>query len=450
MTAQQPPEFPDPASPGGTPSLHDAVEANDVPLVRLLLERGADPAGGHTLWHAAAHPDHECLRLLIDHGASVRGTGVLAGVIGRDDVEGVRILVAAGADPGRPHPAATAPIGLLSDMTENPLTLAAQRDSAAVVAVLLEAGADPDAPCRDGRSPVRAAVRRGRPDVAALLLRHGARDDVDDADRFLGACARADRSQAEALLARRPDLVERLSGEDRAAIVDVAEAGDAAAVRLMLDLGLPSGARRGMDGAAALHAAAYFGRAEVVRLLVEAGADVEQLDGQWESTALCWAAVGSGEQRRAGRPDDWLATVRVLLAAGASTRGAWVDTKPPSDEVGALLRSAGEVEAPERDRSTVDQAVLRQVGERLRTAFETSDADLFGTLLHPDVRWGGGPRGCWNRDQVLDWYRVLRARVGPVAVREVVVHDDAVELGLSGDRSQTFRVEDGLIVEIRG
>jgi hypothetical protein len=30
------------------------------------------------------------------------------------------------------------------------------------------------------------------------------------------------------------------------------------------------------------------------------------------------------------------------------------------------------------------------------------------------------------------------------------VHEDAVELFLPGDRSQTFTVADGLIVEIRG
>jgi len=432
--------------------LHDAVEAHDVPLVRQLLERGADPNDGHTLAHACAHTDPECIRLLIEHGARVSGTGVVAGLIVRGDVESVRLLVAAGADPGRPHPPGSAPAGLLPDMTENPLTAAAQRDSAAVVEVLLAAGADPNAPCRDGRSALRAAVRRGHPAVAAALLRHGARDDVDDVDRLLGTCARSDRAEAEALLARRPGLVERLTGEDRAAIVDVAESGDVPAVRLMLELGFPAGAVRGIDGAAPLHAAAYFGRADVLRLLVERGADVEQPDGQWHSTPLCWAAVGSGEQRQSGRPEDWVRTVRALLEAGASTRGAWVATKPPSEEVGAVLLAAGADpdEPPDEERPVADPAQLRRIGERLQGAFETGDVEVLASLLDPEVRWGGGPRGCWNRDQVLDWYRVLRDRLGPVRVDEVVVHDHGVELRLPDDRSQTFRVVGGLIVEIHG
>jgi hypothetical protein len=104
----------------------------------------------------------------------------------------------------------------------------------------------------------------------------------------------------------------------------------------------------------------------------------------------------------------------------------------------------------EDERAHADPALLRQIGERLRAAFETGDADLLGSLLHPDVRWGGGPRGCWRRDQVLEWYRVLGERLGPVQVSRIAVHEDAVELLLTGDRSQTFTVADGLIVEIRG
>jgi ankyrin repeat protein len=437
-----------------TTSLHDAVEANDVALVRLLLERGADADDGHALSHAVEHRDHECLRLLIEHGARVQSTGALSSLVGRDDVEGVRILLTAGADPGRPHPAVPAPAGILPDMTENPLPAAAQRDSAAVVEALLEAGADPDAPCRDGRSPLCAAARRGAGEVVAVLLGHGARDDVEAADRFLGACARADRADAERLLAQDPGLVMRLTDEDAAVVVAAAESGRAEAVRVMVELGFPLDARRGSDGAAALHAAAYMGRADVVRLLIDGGADVERRDGQFDSTPLCWAAVGSGERPRGEWPADWAATVQVLLAAGASTAGAIVETKPPSADVAALLRPTGKPEPAPPPEPAADPALLDEIARRLRVAFESGDAELLESLLHPDVRWGAGPRACWNRAQVLEWYGVLRDRRGSVHVTRTRARGDEVVLRLSGEghgeRSQTFRVAGGSIVEIRG
>jgi ankyrin repeat protein len=435
-------------------SLHDAVEANDVALVRLLLERGAEP-DRHVVEHAAWHTDHQCLRLLIEHGAQVRGTGAMSDLIGRDDPQGVRMLIAAGADPGRPNPAGSAPAGLLSDLTENPLPAAARRDSAAVVEALLEGGADPDGTSRDGRSALRGAVRRGRPEVAAVLLRHGARDDVEAVDRLLGACARADRAAAEALLARHPDLVARLGDDDGALLVDLAESGDAVSVRLMLDLGFPPDTRRGPDGGAALHAAAYMGRADVVRLLIAHGADVECRDRRWRSTPLCWATVGSGERPPGRHPADWPATVLALLETGASIGDAWVETKPPSEEVAALLRSRG-VDGPpqEQPSPTVDPALLGRVAEGLRLAYETGDLELMRSLLDPDVRWGGGPRSCWNRGQVLEWLGVLRDRIGPTPVREVLARGDTVELRLDvpglGQRSQAFRVEGTAVVEIQG
>jgi ankyrin repeat protein len=443
----------------GSP-LHDAVTVNNPALTRLLLERGANPNDGESLYHAVFHSDHECLRVLIEHGATVNGTNALPALIGRGDVEGVRIFLDAGADPGRPHPPGSAPAGHLPDMTNDPLALAAQKDSAAVVEALLVAGADPDARCRDGRSALRAAVRRGRTDVAELLLRHGARNDVEEIDRFLGACSRADRAEADELLARHPGLVDRLSEEDRAVIVDTAEIGSPAAVRLMVDLGFPIDVQRGMDGATALHASAYGGRTDVVRLLIAGGADLERRDLQWHSTPLCWATVGSGERPGVEPDADWVATVQTLLDAGASAGDALVESKPPSDEVAALLVSYGvggdDTEPLEaQDDSTADPALLGQIAECLRAAFESDDLELLGSVLHRDVRWGGGPGGCWNRDQVLEWYSVLRDRSGPARVTEVVVRDGAVVIGLraagaKGELFQVFRVTGDSIVTIEG
>jgi ankyrin repeat protein len=125
--------------------------------------------------------------------------------------------------------------------------------------------------------------------------------------------------------------------------VPAAGAGKTVAVELMLDLGFPVNVR-GEDGATPLHAAAYAGSATVIRLLLDHGADLAALDGTWESPPLDWAIVGSG-YRPATCPDpDWVAAVRVLIEAGASTAEISLapdDAKPPSAEVAELLRSYG-------------------------------------------------------------------------------------------------------------
>jgi ankyrin repeat protein/ketosteroid isomerase-like protein len=447
-----------PSRAGHRSALYGAAGIADNPAItRLLLERGANPNDDESVYHASFHGEHACLRLLIEHGAEVNGTNALPAVVLRGDVEGVRILLDAGADPGRRPDGPTA-AGHLADLSLNPLALAAASAPAAVVEALLAAGADPDTPDRIGRSAVRAAARRGRPDVVEALVRHGAHDDdVTEIDRLLGACARADRAEAEALLRRDPGLAGRLSGEDRAAIVDAAESADMPAVALMLDLGFPADVHRLGDGATALHSAAYMGSAGVVRLLIERGADLGALDLQWRSTALCWATVGSGERegRAAG---DWVGTIEALLAAGAPTRDAWVANKPPSDEVAALLArhgisNAGEpAEAEPPDPGPVP---VERVAERLRAAYEAGDIDLLGSLLHADVRWGWGPGGCHNRAQVLERFGVLAARGVRAEVRDVLVRGDSVLLTLRRSPSgegvyQVFRVANGAVAEIRG
>jgi hypothetical protein len=111
----------------------------------------------------------------------------------------------------------------------------------------------------------------------------------------------------------------------------------------MLDLGFLI-ETCGEDGGTALHAAAYAGSAEVVRLLLERGADLEARDATWHSTPVVWAKVGSGERPRHNPHPDWPTTVRTLIEAGASLADITLspdDAKPASPQVADLLRRYG-------------------------------------------------------------------------------------------------------------
>jgi hypothetical protein len=232
--------------------------------------------------------------------------------------------------------------------------------------------------------------------------------------------------------------------------------------------GLPHARRFGEQP---LHTAAYHGNAAAVRLLLEAGAEVDARDARFGATPLAFATVGGGEQ--ADQPGDWTETVRLLINAGASLDDVWISGKPPSEEVAELLLRSGvtpgETAAQQPGDQDEDQeeapgppgiGVMAEIALHLETACRDRDLDLLGSLLHPQVRWTGL---CHDSAQVLDWYGTLLAEGTTATVRSVQVDRDAVVLGLTVARPaegarpappqhlhQVFTVDGAQIVEIRG
>ena len=328
-----------------TPLRCAVAGAANPDIVRLLLDRGAVP-DDHDLYLACfGDDDRESLRLLLGRATDVSETTALSAPISTGDIEAVRMLLDAGANPNQPMPADLLGTGHGTGATWPAAYAAVQFGcDPELLDLLLARGADPNAAGPDDRSPYRVAISQGRADLAAVLRRHGARDDATAVERFLSACLRRDQAGARQLIAEDPGLVDRLTEDERGAIELAAERGDTEAVRLMLDLGFPLDARRGDHGSTALHAAAYAGSAETVRLLLARGADIEARDITWDSTPLEWAKVGSGLRPRTSPDPDWAATVRILLDAGASTESFELspdDLKPASDEVADILRAAG-------------------------------------------------------------------------------------------------------------
>jgi ankyrin repeat protein len=435
-------------------ALKGSVEVNNPRITAVLLDAGASPDRGQPIGEAVGVRDHRCLRLLLAHGARVAGTWAVGAAVYHDDPGALSLLLDAlqssGSDTAR--------------LATEVLPDAAAHASLPVVAALLSAGADPSAG-EDGASALRLAVRAGRTDTAARLRAAGASDDDTDIDHLIGACLNADRPAAESILVGHPGLLGQLTGQDRAVIVDAAATRPAGTIALMLDLGFSPNARNDL-GEQPLHSAAYSGNAEVVRLLLHAGADVDARDARFDSTPLTFATVGSGEQ--AGKPGDWAGAVRLLIEAGASRRGVWVSGKPPSEEIIGLLQRYGITPGEPAGDQPEDEAgmpgpigtgVMADIARHLEAAYRDGDLGLLGSLLHPEVQWTGL---CGNSEQVLDWYRTLRADGTVATVHGVEVDRDAVVLGLAVSRKaegarpappqklyQVFTVDGTLITGIR-
>jgi ankyrin repeat protein len=279
-----------------------------LPLAEVLLEAGANPTDGVTTHIAGGGGNLEALELLHRFGVGVDGIpgGVppLVHMLGwATDSAGPRWLLEHGADPDLAWGAEV----------EAPLHVAARRWDVGMIDLLLRHGADPMRRRADGLTPRTLAELHGNHDIAMTLASHGAIDELSEVERFVAACARADRAAATAMLTARPALRAELTPAQHLMLQRPAEAGRADVLETMLSCGFdPSVGDR--DGVTALHRAAMAGHADAVRVLLRFGADVRALDGMFAATPLVWAVEG---RAHAQPGSDHVAVARALIDAGS-------------------------------------------------------------------------------------------------------------------------------------
>ena len=316
--------------------LHEAAGNGHLAVVDLLIARGLDvntrEKGDNTYaMHWAAAAGHlDVVRRLADAGGDVVGRGddhaleVIGWATGWDgcDDDAHRAIADFLVSRGARHHIFSAiavdladevrrivaddPSVLNSRMTRNedhrmPLHYAVQKNRPDMVALLIDLGADALAVDGSGQTAAmyatsphvdRRAMEKIRAMTSTELLsaergRRAARGGLMD---MMALLALRDWETAERILRDNPSLID--AGGPAAGLLHLmAKRNDVAAVKWLLAHGADPNARWAHWDAEVtpLHLAAGYGHADVVRLLLDAGADVGIHDSKHDSDPIGWA-----------------------------------------------------------------------------------------------------------------------------------------------------------------
>jgi len=299
LAAATPPEAP----------VADAAQAGDIAQVRALLQQGADvnaaQADGLTALHWAAMNNHgDIVDVLLYAGATVRPLTRVGGytplhlAARAGHAEIVTKLVAGGADP--------------NEWTSTGVTaahFAAQANSGATVRALAAAGANLDA--TDGfqsRTPLVFAASRNSTDAMQALLElqadpsiqtdlndYTVRNDNDRDERARRARIRAAEAGEDVVQNDNADRLAQLQRQQQTP-PDSAQAEEEEEEEEKPEeppvRALSSTEQIGVQGGfTALHYAARQGHIESARMLLDHGADIDQLSGGDQSSPLLVSVI---------------------------------------------------------------------------------------------------------------------------------------------------------------
>jgi len=275
----------------------------------------ADPAT--RLADAAMQRDLAAVRALVAQKVDVNapgsdGTPALHWAVRVDDVPTARLLVGAGAK-------AT----LANRYGLTPLAIAAANGSASMIDVLLGAGADPNAFDPAGETPLMSAARVGKIDAVTLLLDRGATVDLADAtyqQTALMVAVRENRPDVVKLLVSRGASVNAKTriGRSPQWVLPNSVPGFGHGIGIVRG-GLPDrGSRPPMPGGMTpLLYAARDGRLDIVTMLLDAHANIDQVDAN-DITPLIAAITNN-------HPD----VARFLIERGADIKATdWYGRTP--------------------------------------------------------------------------------------------------------------------------
>jgi ankyrin repeat protein len=322
MLAADPGLINETAGPGVRTALHHAVFGKSEAGVRFLLERGADPNircegdNAYPLHFAAEKQLFPIIRLLIEHGADPIGEGDYheLGVIGwataweyvHTNREIVDCLLAHGARHNIYSAAATGDTAAIRQLvSRNPADLERRMDMAnrrrrplhlAVIKkqpqsllALLDVGANMESLDEAGFTALDQAALIGEAELAQILLDRGAKV------RLPAAVCSARTRDIERLLRRDPDTLKP-SGRWGNLILRASERAPGEIVETLIQAGAsvdvrddPKTAVDSTFGYTPLHAAAFNGNLSAASVLLKHGANVRVREEKYHGTPAGWA-----------------------------------------------------------------------------------------------------------------------------------------------------------------
>lgn len=179
-----------PSAPGSEhrlSALYGALgHAGNLSLAAWLLENGADPNDYESLYHATELGHTKGLEMLLAHGAQTAGTNALARAMDFDDIGMVRILLEGGADPNEglaPHPSGQ-PFAMVPGLHQ-----AARRMCAGDIARLLIDHGAKGTGLHNGHTAYALARMRGNHAVSRVLEEAGQAPPLSPEEAQLAAIA---------------------------------------------------------------------------------------------------------------------------------------------------------------------------------------------------------------------------------------------------------------------
>lgn len=271
--------------------LISAARLNREPVLRMLLQAGADPflgdEHGDTALHVAAGVDHRDDQ----HDSIAIAQALLETKIGVDI---------------RGHDGATA------------LMLASRSGQSELVKFLLENGADLFSRDTAGWSPLTYAADRGHVDIVKRLIYAGADPQSDLC--FFRAASSGHVSVLQILTEAGVD-VNMAAANGTTALMFAASCGHLHAAKMLIGAGAGVNARR-KDGTSPLMLCATRGHKELTRLLLTNGADVTVTNERGE-TALIAVMRTEIKQERTGKVLKGIQDVLpMLLEAGVDANAS--------------------------------------------------------------------------------------------------------------------------------